>query len=232
MAKRPVYIVETEGKSLVTTRMLEFEWFPGFSISQKQKSIRSLHNAVKACYPNIKTLEISTKSEFSLGVKLSAFNLMVLNSSNQPISSVECLFQSSKVFESPDGKILQFHDLLKVPSQEAKKDPRLKNSGRLIAFHPKGKEKWELKPLTAYYDWIYVNTLKQHEEYHKELQLYSAFTDIEFNPKKSINCQAYSVALFCSLFRRGCLNSVLHSKKKFLTIYRDFKVNNAKSSLL
>ncbi|HHK5994159.1 TPA: hypothetical protein ACQWFI_000427 [Neisseria subflava] len=231
MATRPIYIPQTEGNYLVRTDMVDFEWFAGFSVSQKQKSIHSLHTAALKKDSNLNPiLEISSKSKESLGVALSAFNLMVLTAAGKPLASVECVFQSSKVFEGDK----QFLDLLKVSSREAKKDPRLKESGKLIAFRPNGKKdkEWNLNPLTAYYDWVYVNALKQHEEYHEDLLSYAAFSDIEFNPEKSINCQAYSVALFCALHKRGILRDVLKSQQDFLTIYHDFKVNNAAMDLI
>lgn len=230
MAQRPIYIPQTEGEYLVQTDMVDFKWFAGMAVSQKQKSIRSLHEAVLEKHKNLnQILEISSKSETLLGVALSAFNLMVMNAAGKTIASVECVFQSSKVFEGDK----QYLDLLKVSSREAKQDPRLKESGRLIAFRPNGKKdkEWGLNPLTAYYDWVYINALKQHEEYHEELLSYDAFSDIEFNPEKSINCQAYSVALFCSLYKRGILRDVLSSQQDFLTIYRDFRVENATSIL-
>lgn len=230
MAQRPIYIPQTEGEYLVQTDMVDFKWFAGMAVSQKQKSIRSLHEAALEKRKNLnQILEISSKSETLLGVALSAFNLMVMNAAGKTIASVECVFQSSKVFEGDK----QYLDLLKVSSREAKQDPRLKESGRLIAFRPNGKKdkEWGLNPLTAYYDWVYINALKQHEEYHEELLSYNAFSDIEFNPEKSINCQAYSVALFYSLYKRGILRDVLSSQQDFLTIYRDFRVENATSIL-
>ena len=224
MATRPIYIPQTQGDYLVKTDKVDFEWFAGFAVSQKQKSIRSLHAAALEKDAGLSPiLEISSKSEEPLGVALSAFNLMVLTATGKPLASVECVFQSSKVFEGDK----QFLDLLQVSSREAKKDPRLKESGRLTAFRPNGKKdkEWSLNPLTAYYDWVYINALKQHEEYHEDLLSYTAFSDIEFNPEKSINCQAYSVALFCALHKRGILRDVLKSQQDFLTIYSDFKVN-------
>ena len=41
MAQRPIYIPQTKGDYLVQTDMLDFKWFPGMAISQKQKSILS-----------------------------------------------------------------------------------------------------------------------------------------------------------------------------------------------
>jgi hypothetical protein len=42
MAERPIYIPTIEGVTFVTTRHIEFQWFPGMAVSQKQKSIDSL----------------------------------------------------------------------------------------------------------------------------------------------------------------------------------------------
>lgn len=67
MATRPLFIPSITGNSFVLTEHVEFEWFPGMSISQKQKSIDALHQAVKKTL-NIETvLEISSKSRESLG---------------------------------------------------------------------------------------------------------------------------------------------------------------------
>lgn len=51
-----------------------------------------------------------------------------------------------------------YQDLLSASSRDAKKDDRIKESGRLIAFDLFG-EKWPLEPKTAFYDWVYLNTL-------------------------------------------------------------------------
>ena len=47
---------------------------------------------------------------------------------------------------------------------------------------------------------------------------YDAFTDIEFNPKKSINCQAQAAAVYVSLEKQGLLLEALKSKEAFLNI--------------
>jgi len=51
-----------------------------------------------------------------------------------------------------------------------------------------------------------------------EASLYDAFTDIEFNPDRSINCQAYSLALFRALQERNLLSEALASKEAFLDV--------------
>ncbi len=76
MAERPVFSI---CDSKVVSKMYSFEWFPGFAVSQKQKSIDSLHKAVKEADAQANPLEISSKSANPLGVKLSAFNLCLNN---------------------------------------------------------------------------------------------------------------------------------------------------------
>ena len=121
MANRPIFIPKFEGDFLVKTQNIDFEWFPGLSVSQKQKSIDSLHLEAKKLEGVEKVLETSSKSKNELGVALSAFNLMIKSVRGKQVS-VECVFQSSKVFE---GNI-QYLDLLEMSSKEAKKESRLK----------------------------------------------------------------------------------------------------------
>lgn len=221
MAERPVFIPKINGDMLVETDMVNFTYHSGFSISQKQKSILSLHESILNTYDFDNILEVSSKSLDEIGVALSAFNLMITTKSKKVSFSVENAFQSSKVFEGG----VQYIDLLKKSSREAKKDSRLKNSGSIIAFRFYGEE-WPTSPLTAFYDWIYINALKQRVEYHESILNFQAFTDIEFNPKKSINCQAYSLALFQSLLKRGILEEVTSSQENFLKLYNDFTIEN------
>jgi len=104
--------------------------------------------------------------------------------------------------------------LLFSTSREAKLDPRLRASGRLIGFEFQG-ESYPLSPPTVFYDWLYLNALYRHIEWHRELMLYSGFSDIEFNPAKSINCQAKSAAAFAALKMREELEDALESFSAF-----------------
>lgn len=177
----------------VKRTLIEYEYFSGFALSQKQKCISSLHKAAeKENISNI--LEISSKSPNPIGVNLSAFNLSI--KVNNTFFCVEQVFQASKVFEKGGP----YSDLLNVSSREAKRDPRLKESGNIIAFNVMGKD-FPTEPKTFFYDWLYSNALLQNKDILKKALEYNAFTDIEFNEKKSINCQAYSLALFCSLVK-------------------------------
>ena len=205
MAIRPIFLPGSESL-LVNPVEIEFQWFPGLSPAQKQKSIKSLHEA--AAQHNIsRVLEISSKSLDKLGVKLSAFNLQYQLGDGRRYN-LENVFQSSKVFENGGP----YPDLLE---KEAKTDPRLRNSGALIGFQLDG-VKWSLKPATAFYDWLYLGALKLSPDLSSRLLDFDGFSDIEFNPKRSLNCQAASAALFVSLARKGEFDAVMESKQVFL----------------
>ena len=213
MANRPVYMPKLDSIGVVV-KDVDFTWFPGMSKSQKQKSIQSLHKAANELGMST-ILEISSKSEEDIGVSLSAFNLMIKTKQSKSFS-VETAFQSSKVFEKGGPYI----DLLDKTSKEAKKDIRLKESGNLINFLF-FKESFPLKPRTYFYDWVYINALHQSKELSKNITSFNGFTDIEFNPKKSINCQAYSAALYVSMFHNSLDNlKKIRTPKDFLSITR------------
>ncbi|MFP3398368.1 hypothetical protein SB749_18775, partial [Brevibacterium sp. SIMBA_078] len=80
-------------------------------------------------------------------------------------------------------------------------------------------------PKTLFYDWLYLNALSLNEELIKEVIKYDAFTDIEFNPGKSINCQARSVALFVALYKTGELEEALSSEDNFKKIAFKHQLN-------
>ncbi|HFF8982252.1 hypothetical protein V6305_10860 [Serratia marcescens] len=223
MAQRPVYIPTGEKTSFVKTEFVDFTWFPGISASQKQKSIDSLHEAAISGLPKVdKILEISSKSRDTLGVALSAFNLSFTTIKQQRTLTIECAFQGSKVFQRGGPYV----DMFEMHPREAKKDKRLLTSGRLTGFKFFGKE-WELEPRTAFYDWLYISALKKRTELSEQVIEYSAFTDIEFNPERSINCQAYSAALYVSLFKLGILNEAVASKESFLETIKSATISNA-----
>ncbi len=217
MATRPVYCIAHESDELVKINYFDFKWHPGLAVTQKQKSIEELHNTASDKLKNNKILEISSKSRHAIGVSLSAFNLTIKIEKYKKISVVTA-FQSSKVFEMGGPYV----DLLYKNSIDAKKDLRIKNSGELLYFSF-FQDKWELTPKTAFYDWLYINAVHQHASLAKKILDYDCFTDIEFNPEKSINCQANAAALFVSLHRRGLLSHVLKSKENYLSILAKYK---------
>ena len=48
---------------------------------------------------------------------------------------------------------------------------------------------------------------------------FDAFTDIEFNPKRQVNCQAAAAAFYVSLCRTGKLEEAMSSREAFLRIH-------------
>jgi hypothetical protein len=75
MAIRPIFLPAPTSSTLVQVLDIQFEWHPRFSSSQKAKSRDSMHRAANTLgLDNI--LEVSSKSDRSLGKALSAFNLI------------------------------------------------------------------------------------------------------------------------------------------------------------
>lgn len=156
-------------------------------------------------------MEISTKSEHLLGQRLSAFSLRIKTEIGE--ISVESAFQGSKVFDGGGP----FTDIYKKDSRSAKKDSRLRSSGKLVGFNYFGKE-WPLIPKTAFYDWLYLSALQPHQNFLTKLYKYKGFTDIEFNPAKSINCQARTCALLVSFLKLNSLDDSLKSQNNFISM--------------
>ena len=218
MARRPVFIPLAEHNHLIEEIEFDFSWNPGFAPIQKKKNIVALHNAAKekGIYP---LLEVSTKSEDVLGQRLSAFSLKI--ETDTGTYNVESVFQGSKVFE--DGG--PYTDLYDKDGREAKKDTRIRTSRKLLRFSFMGLE-WPLIPKTAFYDWLYLKALLPQQQFRENLHAYHGFTDIEFNPKRSINCQARTCALLVSLMKLNCLEDALSSKDRFIKIVKNRENND------
>lgn len=203
MAERPIFVPNTKGRRLVIEVPVSFNWHPGMSASQKKKNVVALHESARSRGLD-ELLEVSSKSELEIGRRLSAFHQAVLvNGQTVPLESA---FQASKVFER-GGPYL---DLLQVDARTAKRDERLRSSGRLLRFQFEGRD-YPISPPTVFYDWLYFCAISPARDWLKRLGKLDGFTDIEFNPERSINCQARSVALFVSLEKRGQLDEALSS---------------------
>lgn len=211
MARRPVFVPDSD-KPYVSEVSLDFEYFPGSSIQQKQRSVASLHASYVARFPSSRVLEVSSKSERDIGVQLSAFNLMIEHPGRGSYS-VECAFQASKVFLHGGP----FVDLFNASSRAAKTDRRLRESGELVGFKYLT-DQFPLDPKTYFYDWLYASALCRHDKLVEQVMMFDAFTDIEHNPERSINCQARSVAKVVGLARAGLLADALQSPRAFLEL--------------
>ena len=218
MAFRPVFMAMAT-RPFVEKFDTEFKYYSGFSVTQARKSIESLHTAFISTHPKHagRVLEISSNSASDLGVCLSAFNLLYRMRDGSR-HTVETVFQAGKCFEN--GK--QYMDLLNGSSYDAKKDERLRSSGSIVGFKVDDIE-FPTKPITYFYDWLYVNAVYQNPTFAKQLTCYSAFTDIAFNPQKSWNCQARSAAVYVGLWNSGRLTEALSSPRAFLEVVYDVR---------
>lgn len=201
MATRPFFIPGQDKEELVRTNSVEFTWFSGFAKSQKQKSILSFHESISRDFKLDKILEISTKSENKLGIQLSAFNLRIKFKDKEYF--LESVFQGSKIFTDQGPN----EDIYEKSSIDAKKDERIKRSD-LKEFSFFG-EIFSLE--FDFYSWVYFIALNQNKKLKTGILNYEAFTDIEFNPEKSFNCQAYSAALYSSMVK----NKILDNDKEY-----------------
>lgn len=214
MAMRPAWKVEkTKIFFKVVRNNFEFKFNPGFSVTQKRKNIDALHQAI-----GDKALEISTKSMVDFGRKLSAFNLKL---NGIPL---ECVFQASKVYQYGGP----YKDLLMVSPKEAKRDERHKSSGKLIYFEYEGKN-FPLEPKTLFYDFIYIKSVKECVplEKLKTIIQYQYFTDIEFNPQKSVNCQAKSLAIIKAMLMAFGEIPDINDISEFKKFYKVIQAENA-----
>lgn len=75
-----------------------------------------------------------------------------------------------------------------------------------------------LEPKTAFYDWLYINAISPSWKQFSALKHYAGYTDIEFNPYRSINCQARSCALFVTLVLKGALERAIMSPETFVEL--------------
>lgn len=200
MATRPVFFVNDvyEENPRTNEIQIDFDWHPGFSIAQKQRSIKSLHSRILATTSLQRPLEISSKSPLALGAELSAFNLQLSIRATSPIkASVETVYQGSKQF---NGTCRCDSDRYYLAPRDARKRARDYEDSAKLSGWTIGDFFFDLSSGTEFYSWLYLGALYQQEPLLKQLVEYDCFTDIEFNPKKSLACQARSAALARAIY--------------------------------
>lgn len=202
MTVRFVFSPTANGPQPFEETAVEFKWNPGMAPSQKRKNVAALHEAARTHgFKNL--LEISSKSELEIGRRLSAFNLKIDIAGRR--TSFENLYQGSKVF-SGSGPHPEWLDLEPREARRAARNPEL---GKLIGFSYLGERYSSSSRL--FYDWIYIRTLLPHEAWIRSNINFDGFTDIEFNQKVSVSCQARAFAIFLGLMARGTLHSSAQS---------------------
>ena len=189
---------------------VDFKWHAGMAPSQKKKNIMELHKAAVR-FKLFNILEISSKSDIEVGRRLSAFNLYVeINGENRPLESV---YQSAKVFRSSGP----FPEVSFLSPREAKKFIKNLFNEDLIYFQL-GEEKYSIHPKNAFYDWLYLRAIYPHRDWILKNVHYDGYTDIEFNPNRSLNCQARAFASFFALSQRSQLDDAVSNFDVFVSL--------------
>lgn len=210
MASRPVFVPSFHDASLVQERFFDFTWSPGFAEIQKKKNVAALHAAAKKSGLE-RILEISSKSEEKIGRRLSAFSLKVeIDGAEFPLESV---YQGSKVFETCGPS----HEIFDSEPREAKRYVRALDCGRLVGFELEGR-RYPLVPKNAFYDWLYIRALAKHVDWINKNVSYDAYTDIEFNPEKQVNCQARAFAEYKSLVAKSEIDAAVRDFTHFASM--------------
>ena len=189
------------------------EWNNGHLLRQERENIYNLHRWIDTNYGQ-KALEVSTKSETKLGVQLSSYSL------KKDGVFIENEFQAAKKYENGGP----FLDLLRIKSKEAKRDARHRTSGTLIAYCKNGEE-WPIKPSNAFYDYLYISSIIKNYGVDIDLTEYDWFTDIDYNPRDSIRCQARPIAVY-KLLQRMCAFDVINDKDRWLEFFEQHVWNN------
>ena len=81
-----------------------------------------------------------------------------------------------------------------------------------------------MEPKTAFYDYIYVRAMLENFGKSIDLSEYDWFTDIEFNPERSINCQARSAAIYKLLLISDDLKAA-DSKDTWIKFHRNHVIS-------
>ena len=188
---RPIFISTGDIESPFSKEDISFEWVKGMSYSQKCKRRDSLASEIAKLYDIKRWLEISTKSDKDIGVKLSAKNLVLKTSTGS--NTVENIYQKAKYFYKGEIVGFKYNDCV-----------------------------FENEPTGMFYDYIYIYAILQNKELIKDLVQYDIFSDIEFNPKKSINTQARAAAIFKTLYDNHNLG-IVKNQYDFKTYYKSIR---------
>lgn len=211
---RPIYKPRLS-KPYYSVEEVPFEYTSGAAPSVKTRNSLALRDAWLKDHPEEKILEVSTKSDTDLGRQLSPFNLTWEVGFLKKAFPVESIYHASKVFKSGGPYV----DLFGSAPLDAKRDPRLNNSGELVHFRL-NETQYPASPDILYYNWLYIQGLMDHPSLASSLMNYDGFTDIEFNPAKGKQNQAKACAIYTSLARLGKA-SRLRSFEEFKNLFTE-----------
>lgn len=220
MATRIVFIPQ-ERPPFYKTLEVEFDWVKGLpSLKNAIENAAALQRRAEACLGGeAKVIEVSRAG--TIARDLSAFRLQLSILPNR-LLPLEVVYQSAKVWNADrECKDLLTIDLKGVRgSRRAKKAANSKRVEKttLVSFCLKvgqAQEEFATKPFDAFYNWLYITTLRQPHnrelvnsvlEAVKHLDTsHIGFCDVFFKSEDKLgtryNCQARSVAVFVGLLR-------------------------------
>ncbi len=219
MAERPAFTLASHATNAepVSVAYYPFTWSPGMSATQKRKNVEALHRVIREHQPGARPLEVSTKSTEPLGIALSAFNLGVNRHGVK--FHVESLYQASKVFRDGAGPFPNLYDKRPKVVRDAIKP----HTGSPLARFAWREVVWPLEPKLAFYTWLYCMAL-HHIQNRRLVEIllaarYSHFTDIEYNPKRTLNSQSFAVAYYVHLVQSGQADTALAGQDAFLAVF-------------
>jgi len=206
---RPVYLPIAQ-YPFYDSSNVSFEWFGGFTVSQKRKCIADLHESASRVLGVSKILDNSTKSPDEDGRALSPFNLRISLPFDPFMSTVESTFHGSSVFEH--GGPLPH--LLTLKSTRAKKDEQRQTLGPRVGFYFDGIH-LGLEPHGWLFDFLMMRGFLENPWATQRLLEFEAFTDITCE-KTPITNQARCAAIYVGMTTAG-LEMDVSSPEAFLS---------------
>jgi hypothetical protein len=224
MAERIVFLMSKKSPFYME-RPVKFKWQKGRTLKAAKINSQNLRDAAR--HEGIKIYEISRAGEdFS---EFSAFKLLVQVKPNYIKLPLEIVYQYAKLWEGKDEAVNPLDEDALISgkpgvkkSRAVKKKVKEMGEGKVlkcfqINFGGGEKVNFSHKPEDAFYNWLYIMTLRQRhnrELNERLLKLLSdkleesetiGFSDIFFTYKgKQVvryNCQARAVAQYLSIYR-------------------------------
>ena len=209
-AVRPVFQPGNCARDPVMTLNVRFRWYPGLARTQQQQSIEALHEQTRNQHPELgEMLEVSSRASQSIGRALSAFNLS-LRLPGVGLVALESAYQCAKV-HAHGGP---WPEMMTLDPMTVRRRLTTYRDSPLCGFRLLGQD-WPLEPCSLFYDWLYAHALRSHPGLLEQAREFAAFTDIAFNPKRSLACQASALARVMFLVERGRLDQALASPDSF-----------------
>ena len=172
----------------------------------------ALSEAIIEKNPDLDILETSVVSAEDKGKWLSSFFLK-LRLPDGKLAPIESVFHGCKKYKEGGP----YTDIMEMKPSEAKKDPRIKNSGDFLGFEFCN-HKFPKTPRTAFYDWLVCCALFQSHNRGllNEAVKHSAFSDVMFFPEHSLNSPAASLARIVTLLNMELIGTKLISFDEFV----------------